>query len=110
MDDIATEALLFQTGYLTITEEINLDAKILYRLGYPNREVKQSLNEHLLGALGPDRSRQGTHDIGLYERLTTNDLTGLEALFRAFFAGIPEKIIGRQSRRCRLVGFDRRRS
>ena len=89
VDDIGTEALLFQTGYLTIAEERNLGGKILYRLGYPNREVKQSLNEHLLGALGPDRSQQGTHDIRLYELLTDNDFVGMEKLFRAFFAGIP---------------------
>ena len=89
IDDIATEALLFQTGYLTIAEEKNLGGKTLYRLGYPNREVKQSLNEHLLRAMGPDSSRQGTHDIRLYELLTANDFPGLETLFRAFFAGIP---------------------
>ena len=89
VDDIATEALLFQTGYLTISEERNLGGKTLYRLGYPNREVKQSLNEHLLRALGPDPSRQGAHDIRLYELLMANDFAGLEALFRAFFAGIP---------------------
>ena len=85
--DIATEALLFQTGYLTITEERNLAGKILYRLGYPNREVKQSPNEHLLRAMGTDASSQGAHDIGLYELLSANDFDGLEALFRAFFAG-----------------------
>ena len=89
VDDIATEALLFQTGYLTIAEEKNLGGKMLYRLSYPNREVKQSLNEHLLRALGPDPSRQGTHDIRLYELLGANDFAGLESLFRAFFAGIP---------------------
>ena len=89
VDDIATEALLFQTGYLTISEERNLGGKTLYRLDYPNREVKQSLNEHLLRALGPDPSRQGAHDIRLYELLMANDFVGLEALFRAFFAGIP---------------------
>ena len=89
VEEIATEALLFQTGYLTIVGERNLNGKTLYRLDYPNREVKQSLNEHLLRALGPDPSRQGAHDIRLYELLTTNDFAGLEALFRAFFAGIP---------------------
>ena len=89
VDDIATEALLFQTGYLTITEEMNLGDKTLYRLGYPNREVKQSLNEHLLHGLGPDPSRQGAHDIRLYQLLTANDFVGLEAQFRAFFDSIP---------------------
>ena len=48
VDDIGTEALLFQTGYLTITEEENLGGRLLYRLGFPNREVRQSLNERLL--------------------------------------------------------------
>ena len=89
VDDIATEALLFQTGYLTITEERDLGGTPLYRLGYPNREVKQSLNRALLRAMGPDPSRQGSHDIRLYELLESNDFEGLEALFRAFFAGIP---------------------
>ena len=37
VDDSGTEALLFQTGYLTIAEERNLGGKTLYRLGYPNR-------------------------------------------------------------------------
>ena len=91
VEDIATEALLFQTGYLTIRDEKNLGGKILYRLGFPNREVKQSLNEHLLRAMGPDRSRQGAHDIRLYELLDANDFGSLEALFRAFFASIPDQ-------------------
>ena len=89
VEEIATEALLFQTGHLTIVGERNLNGKTLYRLDYPNREVKQSLNEHLLRALGPHPSQQGAHDIRLYELLTTNDFAGLGALFRAFFAGIP---------------------
>ena len=89
VDDVGTEALLFQTGYQTIAEERDLGGKTLYRLGYPNREVKQSLNEHLLRAMGPNPSRQGAHDIRLYEMLTANDFGGMESLFRAFFAGIP---------------------
>ena len=35
-EQIGTEALLFQTGYLTITGEEELGGKALYRLGYPN--------------------------------------------------------------------------
>ena len=42
VDDIATEALLFQTGYLTIKDVDDLGGESLYRLGYPNREVRQS--------------------------------------------------------------------
>ena len=38
-----TEALLFQTGYLTILGEEPGAAGVLYRLGYPNREVRSAL-------------------------------------------------------------------
>ena len=89
VDDIATEALLFQTGYLTITGERNLGGTVLYRLDYPNREVKQSLNAHLLGVLGPDRAQQPARNIRLYELLEASDFAGMEALFRSLFAGIP---------------------
>ena len=89
VDDIATEALLFQTGYLTITAEEDLGGKLLYRLGYPNREVRQSLNESLLRHLVKDATRQTANQVRLYRLLETNDFTGIEELFRAFFASIP---------------------
>ena len=87
--DVATEALLFQTGYLTITGTENLGGKTLYRLGYPNREVRQSLNERLLRAMTPAASQQGTREIRLHEHLRANDFAGLRALFEGFFASIP---------------------
>ena len=40
-------ALMFQTGYLTITEFDR--EKNLYKLGYPNLEVKTALQKYLLG-------------------------------------------------------------
>ena len=89
VDDIGTEALLFQTGYLTIAGEENLGAETLYRLGYPNREVRQSLNKHLLRYLVKDTARQMTNSVRLYRLLEANDFAGLEALFQAFFASIP---------------------
>ena len=46
VDDVATETLAFQAGYLTISEEMSLSG--IYRLCFPNREVRKSLEE-LLG-------------------------------------------------------------
>ena len=86
---IGTEALLFQTGYLTITGEEELGGKALYRLGYPNREVRQSLNEHLLRHLVQDVGRQVANSIRLARLLEAHDFGGLEELFQAFFASIP---------------------
>ena len=86
---IGTEALLFQTGYLTITAEEELGGKALYRLGYPNREVRQGLNQHLLRHLVQDSDRQIANSIRLARLLEAHDCAGLQALFHAFFASIP---------------------
>ena len=89
VDHIGTEALLFQTGYLTITAEEDLGGEPLYRLGYPNREVRQSLNRSLLRYLVRDATRQMANHVRLYRLLEANDFAGLAELFHAFFASIP---------------------
>ena len=65
VEEIGTEALLFQTGYLTITGEETLGGLALYRLGYPNREVRQSLNRVLLRHLVQDPARQTVNSMRL---------------------------------------------
>ena len=89
VEAIGTEALLFQTGYLTITGEETLGGMALYRLGYPNREVRQSLNEYLLSQLVQDPARQTANSMRLARLLEAVDCEGLRDLFHAFFASIP---------------------
>ena len=88
LDRLEPEALLFQTGYLTIRDVERRGRRTRYRLGYPNLEVRQSLNEslldHLVGA--SERRRHGDR---LYDLLEANDFEGMEALFTAFLASIP---------------------
>ena len=91
VDEMAVEALLFQTGYLTITGEDASNGLAQYQLGYPNLEVRQSLNEHLLMALLPDASRRLAQKASLRKLLAANDFAGLEALLRAVFAAIPHQ-------------------
>ena len=88
VDAAAPEALLFQTGYLTIAEEEIVDGYPRYRLDYPNREVRRGLNRGLLDALAPDWRRAGS-GAALRRVLAAEDWTGLEALFRRLLAGIP---------------------
>ena len=86
---IATEALLFQTGYLTLGGREQRSGKRLYRLVYPNREVRQSLNECLADALTGDPSRREADCDRLDRLLERADFDGLERLFRSVLAGIP---------------------
>jgi hypothetical protein len=89
--DMTTEALLFQTGYLTIKQEENLGGQYFYTLGYPNREVYQSLNESLLSMLVRDKSQQVVNASQLYRLLYQNQIDALQALFHSFFASIPHQ-------------------
>ncbi len=89
VDAVATEALLFQTGYLTVTgEEKDPDGFLQYRLGYPNREVRRGLNRRLLDTLAPNWRSAG--DAGALRRLlAAQDWSGVERLVRRLLAGIP---------------------
>ena len=89
VDDIATQALLFQTGYQTIHHTEPRGSLTYYRLGYPNQEVRQSLNRSLLNHLTGNPTQQAEHIARLYDLLLVNDFAGLENLFKAFFASIP---------------------
>ena len=89
VDNIPTEALMFQAGSLTIARADYYPGQLELALRYPNQEVKSSLNQSLLGALcgaqfAPERS-----PTRLYRLLQANDLAGMRGLFHAFFASIP---------------------
>ncbi len=90
VDHIETDALLFQAGYLTLrgAEQI-LPGEWIYTLGYPNQEVRTSLNKALLPRLGLAGSQGLKQRIQLLDCLKCNDFAGLQALFAALFASIP---------------------
>lgn len=87
--DMSTEALLFQTGYLTIARIQHLGRQRHFYLGYPNLEVRSSLTDALLRHYQPDQGNALKHSARLYELLAANDFDGLRTLFTAFFASIP---------------------
>jgi hypothetical protein len=90
VDHIPAEALLFQTGYLTIHDSREpLLGNWVYTLGYPNREVESSLNMALLTGYGLSEQHALSTRLALIEMLQTRNLAGMEPLFQALFAGIP---------------------
>jgi Predicted AAA-ATPase/PD-(D/E)XK nuclease superfamily len=94
IERITPEALLFQTGYLTIHKTEQTPAgNWRYTLGYPNREVEVSLNSNLLQAFCEQSGQTEQYRQNLEDLLYANDLPGMEALFHAFFAGSPDRSI-----------------
>ena len=80
-----------QDCYLTIERAEPRGGEMFYRLGYPNRAVRQSLNRSLLNRMTGDASRRAAHSARLYDLLLVNDFAGLRRLFESFFASIPHQ-------------------
>ncbi len=93
--NIAPEALLFQTGYLTILETLGAGSRRRYRLGYPNREVRESLNAALRDSVLGASAKREQQARRLGEALESGDLAGVEEQLRTLLAGIPHQWHGR---------------
>ena len=97
VDEMTIEALLFQTGYLTIRIEVDIGGQPIYHLGYPNRAVQASLNRMLLHSLVRNTSQQIENSARLVHLMRENDFRGMEVLFRAFYSSIPHQWLTRNN-------------
>ncbi len=83
-------SLLFQTGYLTIKEQVEYN---VFLLGYPNKEVKDSLMQYLLGAyIYKSRGDAAPAVLKLRRALEKGDTSLFISILNGLFASIPEKI------------------
>ena len=89
VDNILPEALLFQTGYLTIGAVERRGRTTYYRLTFPNHEVRHSLTSALLTRLASAPSEAPEYRARLFDLLRANDFPGILELLKAFFASIP---------------------
>jgi len=76
LEEIRIEALMYQTGYLTIKEVYNKEYGQEYKLGYPNKEVRISFNEDILPLVLKDEIRENIADkiIEILKRERLEDL------------------------------------
>ncbi len=89
VNDIGIEALLFQTGYLTIAEERREGFDTPFRLDCPNAEVRLSLNRGLLQHLGKAVAESTGQGRELRALLEANDFDGFADRLRSYLSGIP---------------------
>ena len=89
VEDIGVEALLFQTGYLTIAEEQTIRNRTRYTLDYPNEEVRQSLSTGWLESFGQSGLEAEEEGSRWCELLEAGDFEGFRAGMHAFLSGIP---------------------
>ncbi|QQZ29858.1 ATP-binding protein [Thiothrix subterranea] len=87
---LETLPILFQTGYLTIK---GIDEHNLYRLDYPNAEVKEALLEYMISNLRHEQTALGTPlVVHLHKAFQANDLEQVIDIIKSIFKKIPSQI------------------
>ena len=86
VDDIKIETLLFQTGYLTIKKVETIFNRRIYKLTYPNLEVRSALNETIFRYLLSDDSMQV---MPLLSAIQDKDMKKFEQSIHQLFASLP---------------------
>jgi hypothetical protein len=82
--------LMFQTGYITI---LNRDEFGLFNIGYPNKEVKESLLRFMIGSFRETETSLSTPiAIKLYQAFNANDLDKAMRIIKSIFKNIPNHI------------------
>ncbi len=90
IEDPDYRSILFQTGYLTIKEQIEYN---IYLLDYPNKEVRDSLLQYLLGAyMHRSRGDIAPTVLKLKSALQNGQTDQFISIINSLFASIPEKI------------------
>lgn len=83
---IDIKSLFVETGYLTIKERISQHELLL---AYPNREVAQSMNSHILSDFVYSTPVESNALLSNMRRaLQSNDLTSFERYFQAIWPGL----------------------
>ncbi|MBW2738105.1 MAG: PD-(D/E)XK nuclease domain-containing protein, partial [Deltaproteobacteria bacterium] len=89
IEHLEPETLLFQTGYLTIKEEIKLGSRTSYLLGFPNLEVRMSFTDVILNHYSCPPAKKEKRLTAVYRALFEARLDDLKEIFLSFFSSIP---------------------
>ncbi len=94
LDRIDPVNLLFQTGYLTISERRNLYQIEEYLLNFPNFEVETSFYSYLLGEISQTQAYEALSiALKLRSALDTGDEKNFEIILTTLLAQIPSNLI-----------------
>ncbi len=90
IENIDLEVLLYQTGYLTIKDVLqNSRGGFKYQLKIPNKEVRLSLNDHILAQISSDKTQLAQTQDNAYLALQDAKLEDFKTALISLFASIP---------------------
>ncbi len=94
VEKISIEALMYQTGYLTIDYEKEEYDRKFYKLRYPNKEVQISFNENLLREFVREWKGEDSEINPLRRALENCDFQEIEYMINKLLENIPYDLYG----------------
>lgn len=89
-NDIPLIPLLYQTGYLTITDTFLDGDDTMYKLAYPNEEIRRSFTKYIVIALAySNKTTINSVATKVKQALTNNDLAAFCLQLRIMLANVP---------------------
>ncbi len=94
------KSLLLQTGYLAIKGRVMTEEEIdYYIVSFPNKEVKESFNQMLLGDfIDKSRSDAGISVYNIRDAFVENDLKKVKLIIQAMFHSLPVHLFEKKDR------------
>jgi len=89
MENIFLENLLFQAGYLTIKDYKVVGSKNVFKLSYPNFEVRMSFNDTFLTYILRNPPLKDKAEINLITAIQEKNIDKLKDIIYTFLASIP---------------------
>ncbi len=94
VEKISIEALMFQTGYLTIDKVKEEYDRNFYKLRYPNKEVQISFNENVLREFVREWRGEDSEINPIRKALENVDLEEIEYMINRLLENIPYDLYG----------------
>ncbi len=91
LEYLSIEALMFQTGYLTIKEVKKIDNEKFFILNYPNKEVRQSFNRELLFYITNEYQTDRTSKLKI--AILQENIEDIKHQLNIFFSSISYEIL-----------------
>ena len=105
-DKLHALPLLYQTGYLTIKEAIQIGRQRAYRLGFPNYEIEESLSMAVSSSFANLEMQDSYSALsGMVKALQAGDIDTMLEHLKTFFTNVPYDLIEQKEKYYQTIFF-----
>ncbi len=103
-DRLHSLPLLYQTGYLTVKEAVQIGKQRAYRLGFPNFEIEESLSLAVSSSFANLETQESYSALSkMVQALQRGDVDAMLEHMKTFFTNVPHDIVEQKEKYYQLA-------